>query len=289
MKELHQGLYTGERALYNEHDLNIYDSTFADGESPLKEGKNLKIFNSIFKWKYPLWYCDNVYVNNSQLLETARSGIWYTNNIEMVDTMIEAPKTFRRSSNIKLTNCQMPIADETMWNCNDITITNCTAKGNYFGFNSYNVEIDNFKLNGNYAFDGAKNIHIKNSVFISKDSFWNCENVVVENSTIIGEYLGWNSKNLTFINCTIDSNQGMCYIDNIKMINCKLLNTDLSFELCTNIDAKIISKIDSVKNPISGKILAKSIGEIIEDGMIYRGNKIDYNDTVIKTEEKDEI
>ena len=289
MKELHQGLYTGERALYNEHDLNIYDSTFADGESPLKEGKNLKIFNSIFKWKYPLWYCDNVYVNNSQLLETARSGIWYTKNIEMVDTMIEAPKTFRRSSHIKLTNCQMPIADETMWNCNDITINNCTAKGNYFGFNSYNVEIDNFKLNGNYAFDGAKNIHIKNSVFISKDSFWNCENVVVENSTIIGEYLGWNSKNLTFINCTIDSNQGMCYIDNIKMINCKLLNTDLSFELCTNIDAKIISKIDSVKNPISGKILAKSIGEIIEDGMIYRGNKIDYNDTVIKTEEKDEI
>lgn len=286
MKELHQGLFTGERALYNQNDLCIYDSTFADGESPLKEGKNLKIYNSIFKWKYPMWYCNNVYVENSTLIETARSGIWYTNNIEMVNTMIEAPKQFRRASNIKLTNCQMPIADETMWSCSDIELNNVTAKGNYFAMNSKNINIDGFRLNGNYAFDGASNIHIKNSVLIAKDSFWNCDNVVVENSTIIGEYLGWNSKNLTFKNCTIDSNQGMCYIDNIKLINCKLLNTNLAFELCSNIDADIISDVDSIKNPLSGKISAKSIGDIIQDNMNYRGSVIDISKTEIKVDEK---
>lgn len=285
MKELHQGLFTGERALYNESDLNIYDSTFADGESPLKEGKNLNIYNSIFKWKYPLWYCSNIVVKNSSLLTTARSGIWYTNNITMIDTMIEAPKTFRRAKGITLINCQMPNAQETLWNCEDIKLNNVTAKGDYLGLNSKNIEISNFKLNGNYAFDGASNIKIKDSVLLSKDSFWNCENVVVENSKIIGEYLGWNSKNLTFINCTIDSEQGLCYIDNIKLINCKLLNTNLAFELCENIDATIDSKVDSIKNPLSGVIKAKHFDEIIEDGMVFRGKKIDYTKTKIEFEE----
>ncbi len=285
MKELHQGLFTGERALYNINNYNIYDSTFCDGESPLKECHNLNIFNSIFKWKYPMWYSKNIYVENSVLLETARSGIWYTENIELKDTMIEAPKTFRRSKNIKLVNCNMPNASETLWNCEDIELINVTAKGDYLGFNSKNITIENFKLNGNYAFDGASNIRIKNATMLSKDSFWNCENVVVENSTIIGEYLGWNSKNLTFINCTIDSEQGMCYMDNIKMVNCKLLNTNLAFELCSNIDASINSHIDSIKNPLSGVIKAKSIGEYVKTDVEYNGQKIDTTKTKVEVSE----
>jgi len=281
MKELHEGLFTGERALYNLRDTKIFDSTFADGESPLKESQNIELNNVIFKWKYPIWYSENIKVEKSYLLETARSGIWYTKHILMRDTMIEAPKQFRRSEDITLINCQIPNAIETLWNCKDIKLDNVSAHGNYFGLNSENIEINNFNLNGNYAFDGAKNIHIKNAIMISKDSFWNCENVIVENSTIIGEYLGWNSKNLTFINCTIDSEQGMCYMDNIKMVNCKLLNTNLSFELCTNIDATINSKIDSIKNPLSGTIKVKEIGEIVQDNMNYRGNVIDNSKTKI--------
>jgi hypothetical protein len=285
MDILKEGLFTGERALYNLKDTEIFDSTFEDGESPLKESKNIKLHNVIFKWKYPMWYSKDIYVENSYLLETARSGIWYTENITLVKTMIEAPKQFRRSKNITLIDCQIPNAEETLWNCENIKMTNVSAKGNYLGLNSKNIEIENFQLNGNYAFDGASNIHIKNATMLSKDSFWNCENVVVEDSTIIGEYLGWNSKNLTFINCTIDSEQGMCYMDNIKMINCKLLNTNLAFELCTNIDAKIISHIDSIKNPLSGSIEANSIGEIIQDNMNFRGTVIDNSKTKIKVGE----
>ena len=285
MKEIRNGSFTGERALYNIHDTSIYDSTFFDGESPLKECSNLKIYNTFFKWKYPMWYSKNIYVKDSVLLETARSGIWYTKEIELVDTMIEAPKTFRRSSDIRLINCSMPIADETLWNCENIYMSNVTAKGNYLGLNSKNIEIKDFKLNGNYAFDGASNIKIDNAILISKDSFWNCENVEVKNSTIIGEYIGWNSKNITFINCTIDSNQGLCYMDNVKLVDCKLVNTNLSFELCSNIDATINSRIESVKNPISGSIKAKSIGLIIQDNMNYRGKVIDNTKTKIEVEE----
>ena len=132
-------------------------------------------------------------------------------------------------------------------------------------------------LTGNYCFDGSKNIEVYNSKLISKDAFWNCENVVVYDSTIIGEYLAWNSKNITFINCVIESLQGLCYIDNLKMINCKLINTTLAFEYST-VDVEINSHIDSIVNPSSGIIQAQSIGEIILDD-----KKINPHDTKIIT------
>ena len=272
MEKIIQQYLTGERALYNVHDIEIYDTTFDDGESPLKECNNIKLYNSIFKWKYPLWYGHDFYLEDCILLDTARSGIWYTNNITFKNCAIEAPKTFRRASNITLINTNLLNAEETFWNCNGINLNKVAAHGNYFGLNSNNITIEDFNLNGNYAFDGASNIHIKNAKMLSKDSFWNCKNVVVEDSFIIGEYLGWNSENITFINCTIDSLQGMCYMKNVKLVNCKLLNTNLSFEFST-VDATILSKIDSVKNPISGKIEALHIDELILDELLIDKSK----------------
>ncbi len=278
MKNLKQGLFTGERALFNSKELEIYDSTFADGESPLKESSNIELFGCIFKWKYPLWYCSDVRASGCILLEMARSGIWYTKNISMKDCVIQAPKTFRRASHIYLSNTTLSNAKETLWNCSDVTLENVTVAGDYFGMGSENVSADKLTVDGNYAFDGGKNIEIKNSRLISKDAFWNCENVTVTDSVIIGEYLGWNSKNVTFVNCTIESNQGMCYMDGVKLVNCKLLNTDLAFEF-SSVDAEVTTEIDSVKNPAMGKIRAKAIREII-----LEPTQIDPEKTEIVTE-----
>lgn len=65
------------------------------------------------------------------------------------------------------------------------------------------------------------------------------------------------------IDCTIESLQGLCYIDNLVMKNCKLVNTNLAFEYCSDIEAKIDGKVDSVFNPISGVIEADEIEELI--------------------------
>lgn len=273
-KTYKQGLFTGERALYDIHDAEIIDSTFDDGESPLKECSDLKVKHSFFKWKYPMWYSENIECEDCTLLETARSGIWYTKNIKMTNCYISAPKQFRRAEGITLINCSIPNAQETMWNCKNIVLKDVSAKGDYFGLNAEGVEADHFDLIGNYAFDGGKDIVIRNAKMDSKDSFWNCKNVTVYDSIIVGEYLGWNSENITFVNCCIDSHQGMCYMKNIKMINCKLLNTDLCFEFCENVEADICSHIDSVKNPYSGVIKAKSIGELILDEKYVDKSKI---------------
>lgn len=262
MKEIRQEYLTGERALFQGKNLNIYDTIFAEGESPLKESSDIWLYSSMFKWKYPLWYSKNILAKDCTWFEMARAGVWYTNNITVKNAVIEAPKNFRRCHDVTLENVNFHNGQETLWHCHNVTMENVTAKGDYFAMNSQNMKLNNFQLVGNYSFDGVKNMEIHNSKLLSKDAFWNSENVTVYDSFISGEYLGWNAKNLTLINCTIESLQGFCYIDNLVMKNCRLLNTTLAFEYST-VDAQIDGCIDSVLNPLSGTIKADKIKELI--------------------------
>ena len=166
-------------------------------------------------------------------------------------------------------------AAETLWSCSDVKMKNVSARGDYLAMNAANVEVDGLQLVGNYAFDGAKNVVIKNSRLLTKDAFWNCENVTVENSFISGEYFGWNSKNVTLINCTVESLQGFCYMDNVVLKNCKLINTTLAFEYST-VDAEVKGKIDSVINPSGGRIEADEIGTLILYDDEIDKNKTEY-------------
>ena len=261
-KQNRQEFLTGERALFASQDMDIYDSIFDQGESPLKESRDIRLYNSMFKWKYPLWYCRNIQAEDCTWFDMARAGVWYTDNIEVDRALIEAPKNFRRCDGVKLKHVNFVNAEETLWNCKNIEMTDVQARGDYFAMNCENIEIQNFELVGNYSFDGVKHMTMKNAKLLSKDAFWNTDQVTVYDSFISGEYLGWNAKNLTLINCTVESLQGMCYIDNLVMKNCKLINTTLAFEYST-VEADICSHIDSVINPTSGTITADSIGELI--------------------------
>ena len=264
MKKLIRETYVGERALFASHDLHLVEANFLDGESPLKESSNLLLDDSLFRWKYPLWYCNDVVLNRCTLFDTARAGIWYTNNITLNECTVDAPKTFRRSNGITLNDVTVPNAAETLWNCENVRLNNVRANGQYFGMNCKNVEARNFVLTGDYCFDGAENVTIRNSKLLSKDSFWNSRNVTVYDSFISGEYLCWNSENVTFVNCTIESLQGLCYVKNLKLVNCKLINTTRAFEYST-VEADIVGKVDSVVNPTGGKIVADEFGDVTLD------------------------
>lgn len=275
MKKITQGYYVGERPLFGEHDLIIEDTIFTDGESPLKESNGIRLYGSMFKWKYPLWYAKNIYAKECTWFEPARAGVWYTDHVTVEDSRIEAPKNFRRCHDVILRNVSFANAEETLWSCNGINLDHVTAKGDYFAMNSTDITADGLVLYGNYSFDGVKNAEIHNSRLLSKDAFWNSENITVYDSFISGEYLGWNARNLTLINCTVESLQGMCYIDNLVMKNCKLINTTLAFEYST-VEADIRSRIDSVLNPSGGRITADSIGELT-----IEKDRVDPDKTVI--------
>jgi len=265
MKTYKEEVFKGERALFQADHIKVIDSVFEDGESPLKESSYVDVDQSIFRWRYPLWYSHDISVKNSTFLDTSRAGIWYTDNISIENSVVSAPKTIRKCHHITLKHVDFTDAVETLWNNTDVTIDHVNVKGDYFGMNLQDATIDHLRLDGKYPFDNSKNITVRNSRFITKDCFWNSENITIYDSTIIGEYFGWNSKNITLVNCTIESLQGLCYIENLKMVNCKLINTTLAFEYCSNIDAEIVSHIDSVMNPTSGIIKAESIGELIMD------------------------
>ena len=268
MRNLSNGTFTGERALFQGKALIISDSVFEDGESPLKHSSNIELYGSMFRWKYPLWYSRDIKVTGCTFFEMARAGIWYTDNIEVRDTIIEAPKEFRRCSGILLEDVTFTNAAETLWECRNVQMKNVTAKGDYLAMNSSDMTIENLQLVGNYPFDGAKNITVRNSRLISKDAFWNAENVTIENCFISGEYLAWNARNVTLKNCTVESLQGLCYVENLVIRGCKFINTTLAFEYST-VDAQITGSIDSIKNPLSGTVCADSIGEIIlEEDMV---------------------
>lgn len=274
-KEIRQEFLTGERALFGSKDIVIYDTIFDDGESPLKESNNISLYGSMFKWKYPLWYCNNITADNCSWFDMARAGVWYSNNIAVRNCVIEAPKNFRRCRDLSIADTSFSNASETLWSCDKVELKNVVAKGDYFAMNSDNMDIDGLTLYGNYSFDGCHNVTVRNSKLLSKDAFWNTENVSVYDSFISGEYLGWNAKNLKLVNCTIESLQGMCYIENLVMENCKLINTTLAFEY-SSVDADITGKIDSVINPSSGRITATEIGELI-----LQQDRIDPSKTII--------
>ena len=281
MKEISRQFYTGERAMFAVKDIHFVECTFDAGESPLKESRNLLLDNCMFKWKYPLWYGNNITLNDCTLFDTARAGMWYTDDITFNHCVIEAPKSFRRSTHISLNNVVIPNASETLWNCEHITLHNVQVQGTYFAMGCKNITIEDFVLTGDYCFDSAENITIKRAKLLSKDSFWNSKNVTVEDSFISGEYLAWNAENITFVNCTIESLQGLCYVKNLKLVNCKLINTTRSLEYST-VDAEIVGHVDSIVNPTGGRIVVDSVGELVLDDkyvdpskttITYRGKK----------------
>lgn len=262
MQVIREERLTGERALFHSKDLSIEYSIFADGESPLKESSDISLRKTSFQWKYPLWYCKNIRVEDCDFAEMARAGIWYTDQISVKDTLYEAPKGFRRVHGMNLENVDLPHAEETLWHCQDVAMSNVVAKGDYFAMNCSDMKLDGFRLVGNYCFDGCRNVEMHHAKMLSKDAFWNCDNVTVYDSYICGEYLGWNSKNITFVNCVIESLQGMCYMENLVMKNCRLLNTTLAFEYST-VDVEVDGTIESIKNPSAGVIKADKINELI--------------------------
>lgn len=258
--------YGGERPLFASHDLYLENVTIHAGESALKECTNIEAVGCRFEGKYPFWHVDGFVVKNCLFTEGARAALWYSRNLEMTDTLVEAPKMFREMDGIRLERVRIPDAQETLWHCRNVELKNVeVAHADYLFMHSENIRIEDYRQQGNYSFQYCKNVEIRNAVIDSKDAFWNTENVTVYDSELEGEYLGWHSKNLRLVNCKISGTQPLCYAHNLILENCTMADDcDLAFEY-SSVEASVKSPIRSVKNPRTGGITAESYGEIILD------------------------
>lgn len=271
MKHISNQTFDQERSLYNLHNTEVSNCKFAgiaDGESVLKECRNIKILDCSFSLRYPIWHAKKFLLKNSSMDELTRAPLWYSDDGTIDSCTINGIKCLRECKNIVVTNCNI-VSPEFGWRCKGLNISNSTLDAVYFLFESKNVEIDNIKMTGKYSFQYMKNLHIINSNLDTKDAFWHSKNILVENSIVKGEYLAWFSENLTFINCKIIGTQPLCYCKNLKLINCEMEETDLSFEY-SDVQADIKGHIVSVKNPKSGTITADSVGEIIREDAVMK-------------------
>ncbi len=264
-----------KRALYNSDGLLLKNCRFdgpADGESALKESRNVEMENCFFNLRYPFWHDDGVKITEAEMTEMCRAAIWYSRNMEIAHSKLHGIKALRECANIKMRGCDV-ISPEFGWSVHGMEMLDTTVQGEYFMMRSDDLHFDNVTLKGKYSFQYIENSEFDNCNFDTKDAFWHAKNITVRGSTVKGEYLAWYSENITFINCKIIGTQPLCYCKGLKLIDCEMIDTDLSFEK-SEVEATLTAPIVSIKNPLSGHIYVPCVDEIIRDDKDSQGEII---------------
>lgn len=266
MESITRQTFDSERALYGKVGLYLSDCVFdgpADGESAIKECRDVTVDNCRFHLRYPFWHNDGLTIKNCEMFITCRAPLWYSEHIYICGTKLHGVKSLRECSDIKLEDCNI-ISPEFGWFTDGITATECRAEGEYMFLRSNDMNFSNFKMYGKYSFQYIENAFFENCTFDTKDAFWHAKNVYVKNCTVKGEYLAWYCENVTFENCIIEGTQPLCCCKGLKLINCEMHGADFAFEK-SEVEASITSPVISIKNPLCGEITLPEVGEIIMD------------------------
>lgn len=261
--------FDSERALYGLSDAVVEGCSFsgpADGESALKECRDIGVRGSRFDLRYPLWHAEGFSMSGCTMSEACRAALWYDRDGMICDCELGGPKALRECSDVVLERCRIS-SPEFGWKCRGIAIRDCTLESEYPFLDGEDLEIEGLGMRAKYSFQYVRGAVIRDSELDTKDAFWHSRDVTVEDSVVKGEYLGWYSENLTLVRCRISGTQPLCYCRNLRLIDCTMEGADLAFER-SDVRADVRGHIDSVKNPLSGWIRADGIGGIVIDGTV---------------------
>lgn len=255
-----------ERAFYGIRNAEVINCTFdgpADGESALKESRDIRVTDCAFLLRYPFWHTERAKIERCTMADTCRAALWYDKDVTLADCALGGIKAVRECENVSLTDCRID-STEFGWFCRKLTMTDCTLRTEYPFLKSSSLTIESLTMQGKYSFQYVEDMVIRHSILDTKDAFWHTKNVTVYDSVLKGEYLAWYSENLRLVRCKIIGTQPFCYANGLVLEDCEMEETDLSFEK-SEVQAVVRGHIDSVKNPAAGRIEADTIGEIILD------------------------
>lgn len=272
MQTIKDQTFDEERALYGSDEVEAVNCRFdgpADGESAFKESSRVTARDCYFNLRYPFWHNHGLRIEGGEMTSLCRAAIWYSDDIEITGTKMHGIKALRECADARISGCDI-ISPEFGWSVNGIVMKDSSVESEYAFMRSVNLKFDHMKLKGKYSFQYIEDSVFTNCEFDTKDAFWHAKNVTVKDSYIKGEYLAWYCENVTFENCTIIGTQPLCYCEGLKLINCTMIDCDLAFEK-SDVDADIRSSVVSIKNPRSGVITVKEVGEIIMDDPDAKG------------------
>ena len=258
--------FSEERALYGRRDLCVRGCRFAgeeDGESALKECRNIEAENCFMDLRYPFWHVRGLRAVGCELTQNCRAAMWYDAGVRIENCKMNGIKALRECADVHMRDTCAD-SPEFGWRCRGIAVEGGEIKSEYAFFESKNIAAENLRFEGKYSFQYVRDAHLRNCTLSTKDAFWHSVNVTVENCLVKGEYTGWYAQNLTFINCRIEGTQPLCYCKGVKLIDCQMINTDLCFEK-SDVSARLTTPVLSIKNPRSGEIFAPAVGEVIRD------------------------
>ncbi len=253
-----------ERALYHLQNADVEACVFAgpaDGESALKEARDIRVAGCRFSLRYPLWHVDGFTLDGSDMDELTRAALWYSRRGTITGSRLHGIKAVRECEDIRIAGCDI-VSPEFGWKSSGITLQDVDITSEYLFLDSRDIRLDRVRMRGKYSFQYVEGLAVDASELDTKDAFWHSKNVTVRDSVVKGEYLGWFSDGLTLIRCKISGTQPLCYCKNLTLIDCEMENCDLAFEY-SDVQADVRGHIDSVKNPRTGRITADSVGEVI--------------------------
>ncbi len=266
MKIVENETFDQERAYYGCRDVSFRDCAVdgpADGESAFKESTGVEALRCYFNLRYPFWHDHGLHIADCEMTQLCRAALWYSDHIRIERSRLHGIKALRECADAVITDSDI-VSPEFGWSTRGVRMADSSAESEYFMMRAEDLRFERVRLKGKYSFQYIRNGVFEDCVFDTKDAFWHAENVVVRNSIVKGEYLAWYSDGLTLENCRIEGTQPFCYCRNLRLIDCEMISTDRAFEK-SDVDATVTTRIDSVKNPRAGRIIAPEIGELILD------------------------
>ena len=190
MKFVENQIFDSERALYGSDGIIVKNCRFegeADGESALKESRNVRVEGCYWSLRYPFWHDVDLEIGDTELTDKCRAALWYSENVKIKESKLHGIKALRECKNVRINNCSVDSTEFGWFNDNGV-MEDTVAKSEYFMMRSRDLSFKNVELNGKYSFQYIENSHFESCVFNTKDAFWHGKNIVVKNSVINGEY-----------------------------------------------------------------------------------------------------
>ena len=147
-----------ERALYNLKNADVVDCVFAgpaDGESALKESRDVNVQNCSFSLRYPLWHVEKFKLDKSVMDELTRAAVWYakggmitdSRNIHLNRVKMKGKYSFQYIKDLVIEDCVLDTKD-AFWHSENVMVINSEVKGEYLGWFSDGLTLINCKISG---------------------------------------------------------------------------------------------------------------------------------------------
>ena len=161
MKEIKDQSFGGERPLFAIHDTRLVNVTITEGESGIKHCSDIEAIGCTFIGKYPFWHVDRSLIKDCLFEPGSRSAVWYSDDMRVENTIINAPKLFREQKNLEIVDVQINDADETFWKIKNLKVKNLKLHdGTYPFMFSEDIYVDGLESDSKYVFQYVKNCHI---------------------------------------------------------------------------------------------------------------------------------